>query len=81
MLSSVTPWRRHLSVHEHYSLDMMKSYGMSVPKGEVAMTPEQAKQIADKLGDKRMYKSIAILQKVILYALSKYHRNVCKLIL
>ena len=37
-------------MHEHYSLDMMESYGMSVPRGEVAMTPEEAKQIADKFG-------------------------------
>lgn len=29
---------------------MMKGYGVHVPQGEVAYTPEQAKQVADKLG-------------------------------
>ena len=38
-------------MHEHYSLEMMKGYGVNVPQGEVAYTPEQAKQVADKLGE------------------------------
>lgn len=41
---------RQLSVHEHYSLDLINRYGVSVPKGEVAYTANQAKNIASKLG-------------------------------
>ena len=42
--------RRHLSVHEHYSLEMLSNYGIAVPQGELAYTPDQAKHIAVKLG-------------------------------
>lgn len=60
VLPSQLPWRRHLSVHEHYSLDIMAGYGLSVPKGEVAVTPEQAKQIADKLGEYSQNTALAL---------------------
>ena len=46
---------RHLSIHEHNSLDLMNSYGVTVPKGEVARTSIQAKAIANKLGKKNEY--------------------------
>lgn len=42
--------RRHLSLHEHYSMEMLSKYGVSVPRGEVAHTPEQARKIAEKFG-------------------------------
>lgn len=49
------PWqqtqRRHLSLHEHYSMEMLSKYGVSVPRGEVAHTPEQARKIAEKFGE------------------------------
>jgi len=48
-VAELTP-RRHLSVHEHYSLEMLSSYGIAVPQGELAYTPDQAKHIAVKLG-------------------------------
>lgn len=57
VLTSVLPWRRHLSVHEHYSLEMMQNYGLTIPRGEVAFTSEQAKQIADKYGGSAVIKA------------------------
>lgn len=41
---------RPLSVHEHYSLELMSSYGVSVPKGKLAFSPKEAKQVATDLG-------------------------------
>lgn len=41
---------RALSVHEHYSLELMDRYGVAVPKGELAFSPREAKAIATKLG-------------------------------
>ena len=49
LVSGLTP-QRHLSLHEHYSLEMLSNYGVTVPHGELAYTPEQARQIAEKLG-------------------------------
>ncbi len=46
---AVTPCRL-LSLHEHYSLDFMSKYGVTVPKGSVAHTPLQAKAAAAALG-------------------------------
>lgn len=37
-------------MHEHYSLEMLSNYGIAVPQGELAYTPDQAKHIAVKLG-------------------------------
>lgn len=42
--------RRHLSLHEHLSMGILSKYGVSVPRGEMAITPEQAKDVADRFG-------------------------------
>ena len=42
--------KRHLSLHEHLSMEIMSKYGVSVPKGEIAITPGQARQVAEKFG-------------------------------
>ena len=42
--------RRNLSLHEHHSMELMSSFGISVPYGEVATTAEQAKDITQRLG-------------------------------
>ena len=42
--------RRHVSLHEHHSMDLMSSFGISVPYGEVASTAEQAQDITERLG-------------------------------
>lgn len=42
--------RRHLSLHEYHSLDLLKQAGVNIPKGEVAGTAKEAKKIAESLG-------------------------------
>ena len=42
--------RRHLSLHEHLSMGILSKYGVRVPRGEIAITPEQARDVADKFG-------------------------------
>ena len=42
--------RRHISLHEHHSMELMSSFGISVPRGELANTPEQARDITHRLG-------------------------------
>ena len=42
--------KRHLSLHEHISMEIMNKYGVSIPRGEIAITPEQAKAVAEKFG-------------------------------
>ena len=42
--------KRHLSLHEHLSMDIMRKYGVRVPRGEIAITPEQARTAAEKFG-------------------------------
>ena len=41
---------RHVSLHEHHSMDLMSTYGISVPRGELATTAEQARDITQRLG-------------------------------
>jgi len=38
--------RRLLNVHEYISMDLMKEYGVPVPRGSVASTPSEAADIA-----------------------------------
>lgn len=40
---------RALSLHEYHSANILKSYGIGVPKGDAATTPEGAAQIAKDL--------------------------------
>jgi acyl-CoA synthetase (NDP forming) len=42
--------RRNLSIHEYLSANLLKSYGIGVPAGEVAKTPEEAEAIAKRIG-------------------------------
>jgi succinyl-CoA synthetase beta subunit len=46
--------KRYLSIHEHYGMDLLRSYGMPVPRGEVAKTGEQAYDVAKRLGKEDM---------------------------
>ncbi|KAF4672629.1 beta' subunit [Perkinsus olseni] len=41
---------RHLNLHEHQSLGVFKKYGVCVPHGYYAKTPEEAEQFAKELG-------------------------------
>ncbi|KPI42774.1 putative succinyl-CoA ligase [GDP-forming] subunit beta, mitochondrial [Cyphellophora attinorum] len=46
--------RRNLSIHEYLSMNLLTSYGIGVPKGEVAKNGEEAESIAKKLGGEDM---------------------------
>ena len=48
-----------MKVHEYQAKQVFASYGIPVPKGGVAATPAEAKQIAKDLGDKVVIKAQA----------------------
>ncbi|KAI9797286.1 MAG: Succinate--CoA ligase [ADP-forming] subunit beta, mitochondrial [Piccolia ochrophora] len=48
--SSVAQQKRPLSIHEYLSADLLKSYGVGVPKGEVARSAAEAEAIANSIG-------------------------------
>src|SRR5918992_6391601 len=39
-----------MNIHEYQAKQILKNYGVPVPRGEVAATPEEAKAAAIKLG-------------------------------
>ncbi len=39
-----------MKVHEYQAKEVLKSYGVPVPKGRVAETPEEARKIAEEIG-------------------------------
>ena len=41
-----------MKIHEYQAKEILKSYGVPVPKGGVAKTPEEAKKIAEEVGTK-----------------------------
>ena len=43
---------RNLSIHEHSSISLLQKYGLTVPRGKVARTPQEAENIAKELGSK-----------------------------
>uniref|UniRef100_A0A093UW80 Succinate--CoA ligase [ADP-forming] subunit beta, mitochondrial n=1 Tax=Talaromyces marneffei PM1 TaxID=1077442 RepID=A0A093UW80_TALMA len=42
--------KRHLSIHEYLSAELLKSYGVGVPKGHVARTADEAEAVAKSIG-------------------------------
>ncbi|QKX54912.1 uncharacterized protein TRUGW13939_02002 [Talaromyces rugulosus] len=42
--------KRNLSIHEYLSANLLKTYGVGVPKGEVARTAEEAEAVAKSIG-------------------------------
>lgn len=42
--------RRFLNIHEYLSMDVMRKYGVPVPRGKVASTPEEAEKAYLELG-------------------------------
>ncbi|KKK17811.1 succinyl-CoA ligase [Aspergillus rambellii] len=46
--------QRNLSIHEYLSARLLKSYGVGVPKGEVARSAEEAEAVAKSLGNDDM---------------------------
>jgi len=41
--------KRFFDLHEYQSKDVMRRFGVLVQKGDIATTPEQAEQVAQKL--------------------------------
>ncbi|KAM0282968.1 hypothetical protein ACHAQH_002779 [Verticillium albo-atrum] len=46
--------RRNLSIHEYLSADLLRQYGIDVPKGSVAKSAAEAKAIAKEIGGEDM---------------------------
>jgi succinyl-CoA synthetase beta subunit len=44
--------RDRMKIHEYQAKEILKSYGVPVPKGGVAATPEEARKIAEGIGKK-----------------------------
>ncbi|KAL8855372.1 MAG: hypothetical protein Q9198_010851 [Flavoplaca austrocitrina] len=42
--------KRFLSIHEYLSANLLKTYGIGVPKGEVARSAAEAETIAKQIG-------------------------------
>ncbi|OXB43910.1 hypothetical protein B1J92_F08107g [Nakaseomyces glabratus] len=53
--------KRHLSIHEYRSAELLRKYGVGTPRGLPAMTPEEAAKAAEQLGtDKLVIKAQAL---------------------
>lgn len=39
-----------MNIHEYQAKELMRNYGVAVPEGKVAFTPEEAKRVAESLG-------------------------------
>ena len=46
-----------MKIHEYQSKDIFAQYGIAVPKGRVATTPEEAAEIAEELGGRAVVKA------------------------
>lgn len=42
--------KRNLSIHEYQSMELLRKFGVKVPRGEVARTPDEVFSVAKKLG-------------------------------
>ncbi|MEW5937408.1 MAG: ADP-forming succinate--CoA ligase subunit beta [Candidatus Thermoplasmatota archaeon] len=46
-----------MKIHEHQAKGLLRKYGIPVPDGEVARTPEEARRIAERLGGRVVIKA------------------------
>ncbi len=46
-----------MKIHEYQAKEILKKFGVTVPKGKVAFTPEEARKIAEELGGKVVVKA------------------------
>ncbi|PFH62428.1 hypothetical protein XA68_13654 [Ophiocordyceps unilateralis] len=53
-IAGATQQRRALSIHEYRSADLLRQYGVGVPKGAVAESAESAKAVAKNIGTEDM---------------------------
>ncbi|KAK5997337.1 Succinate--CoA ligase subunit beta [Cladobotryum mycophilum] len=49
-LPGIAQQRRNLSIHEYLSADLLRQYGVGVPKGANANTAQEAKEVAKQIG-------------------------------
>ncbi|MER3413369.1 MAG: ADP-forming succinate--CoA ligase subunit beta [Armatimonadota bacterium] len=50
-----------MKLHEYQARDLLASYAVPVPAGEVAATPEQAREMAERLGGKVVVKAQVLM--------------------
>jgi succinyl-CoA synthetase beta subunit len=43
-----------MKVHEYQAKEILKGYGVPVPRGRVAESPEESRKIAEEIGAKRI---------------------------
>ena len=46
-----------MKIHEYQAKDIFARYGIAVPKGRVATTPEEAAEVAEELGGRAVVKA------------------------
>jgi len=46
-----------MNIHEYQAKEILREYGIPVPEGRVASTPEEAKKIASEIGGKVVVKA------------------------
>ena len=46
-----------MKIHEYQAKEILKKYGVAVPRGRVAFTPEEARKVAEELGGKVVVKA------------------------
>ena len=46
-----------MKIHEYQAKEILRRYGVPTPQGEVAYTPDEAKEVAEKLGGKVVVKA------------------------
>lgn len=56
--SSAVQQKRFLSIHEYLSANLLKTYGIGVPNGEVARSAAEAESIAKKIGMRKLQKEV-----------------------
>ena len=39
-----------MKIHEYQAKQILSRFGVSIPRGEVAVTPEEARAVAERLG-------------------------------
>jgi succinyl-CoA synthetase beta subunit len=41
-----------MKIHEYQAKEILRGYGIPVPKGKMAETPEEARKVAEEIGGK-----------------------------
>lgn len=57
--------RRHLSIHEHQAMDLLKKCGIAVPDYKVALSADEAFKIAQEFGETTGTKDVVLKAQVL----------------